>query len=175
MKELEYCQTVAGIPLLLGWRLSPELRLSFIRINPERSGKSCCVSMLPAFAAAQAEQLCSLVSGEISMMPLDGFDLDQLTPFRRRILLTLHGQVARGRLVSYGGLASLAGCLNAARAVGGALNANPFPVVIPCHRVVAADHTVGGFGPGIDWKLKLLVQENVRVGGNGFFSANYFC
>jgi len=67
----------------------------------------------------------------------------------------------------------LSGCPTAARAVGGAMNRNPFPIAIPCHRVVAADHSVGGFGPGSDWKLRLLTLEGVAL-TNGIFPENCF-
>ena len=48
------------------------------------------------------------------------------------------------------------------RAVGGACGANPIPVLIPCHRVLAAGHKLGGFSSGLEWKRKLLWREEVR-------------
>ena len=47
--------------------------------------------------------------------------------------------------------------------VGGACGANPIPVLIPCHRVLAANGKLGGFSGGLDWKRKLLARENVSV------------
>ena len=47
----------------------------------------------------------------------------------------------------------------AARAVGGALGRNPLPIVIPCHRVIRSDGSLGGFGAGLDWKKRLLALE----------------
>jgi len=79
-------------------------------------------------------------------------------PFERavyEILLT----VGPGETISYGRLAEMAGHPRAARAVGSAMAANPVPVVIPCHRVVRADGTLGNYGEDPDWKPRLLEHE----------------
>ena len=67
--------------------------------------------------------------------------------------------VPYGELASYGEIAQEAGRPRAARAVGGACNRNPIPIVVPCHRVVAADGTLGGYGSGLDIKRSLLALE----------------
>lgn len=64
---------------------------------------------------------------------------------------------------SYGEIARRIGRPNAVRAVGGACGANPIPVLIPCHRVLAANRKIGGFSAGLDWKRKLLEREGVTV------------
>jgi len=51
----------------------------------------------------------------------------------------------------------------AMRAVGGACGANPIPVLVPCHRVLAAHQALGGFSSGLDWKRKLLAREGIAV------------
>ena len=56
---------------------------------------------------------------------------------------------------------------NAARAVGTACGANPIPVFVPCHRVLAADRRLGGFSGGLDWKRALLRREGVQWRGDG--------
>ncbi|MDR3359609.1 MAG: methylated-DNA--[protein]-cysteine S-methyltransferase [Bifidobacteriaceae bacterium] len=68
-----------------------------------------------------------------------------------------------GRTKSYGQLAKELGRPGASRAVGTACGANPLPVVIPCHRVVKADGTLGGYGGGEDIKRTLLELEGVRT------------
>lgn len=70
-------------------------------------------------------------------------------------------EVPYGELVTYGELARAVGRPRAARAVGGAVGANPIPIIVPCHRVVAA-RGLGGFGPGLEWKRRLLALEGVR-------------
>lgn len=94
----------------------------------------------------------------------------QVTPFRRRVYEALL-EVPRGYVTTYGLLARRVGCASA-RAVGGALRANPFAPEVPCHRVVAADLSLGGFcgrreGVEIARKADLLKGEGVRVGKDG--------
>ena len=66
-----------------------------------------------------------------------------------------------GKTRSYGEIAKAIGKPKAVRAVGGACGANPIPVLVPCHRVLAAGNKIGGFGGGLDWKRKLLAAEGV--------------
>ena len=78
--------------------------------------------------------------------------------FERKVLNTLM-KVEMGRTVSYADLARRAQFQNAARAVGNCLNKNPIPILIPCHRVVRKDSSLGGYGAGIRWKRILLDLE----------------
>ncbi|MDR0592107.1 MAG: methylated-DNA--[protein]-cysteine S-methyltransferase [Bifidobacteriaceae bacterium] len=66
-----------------------------------------------------------------------------------------------GRTVSYGQVAQAVGRPGAARAVGQACGANPVPVVVPCHRIIRAGGSLGGFGGGLDVKTALLALEGV--------------
>ena len=89
-------------------------------------------------------------------------DLDWCTPFQRALLDTLRA-VPYGELVTYGELAALAGRPGAARAAGTFCAGNRFALVVPCHRVVAADG-LGGYGStGVGTKLRLLRLEGVAV------------
>jgi O-6-methylguanine DNA methyltransferase len=74
-------------------------------------------------------------------------------------------RIPRGEVRSYGRLARALGKPDASRAVGQACGENPVPLVVPCHRVVASDGTLGGFGGGIDVKRALLKLEGSTVGG----------
>jgi methylated-DNA-[protein]-cysteine S-methyltransferase len=92
---------------------------------------------------------------------------DDLSPFARTTLETLVERVPWGETVSYGELAELAGRPRAARAVGSIMAGNPVPFVVPCHRVIAAGHRIGGYGGGRDavpLKRWLLEREGVRFG-----------
>jgi methylated-DNA-[protein]-cysteine S-methyltransferase len=92
-------------------------------------------------------------------------NLESVTsPFRRRVLETLHCDVGYGETVSYGELAVMAGRPGAARAVGSAMATNPVPIVVPCHRVLAAGGKIGGYGGGLAIKRSLLAIEGVAVG-----------
>lgn len=91
-------------------------------------------------------------------------DLSGETLFCRRVYAALC-RVPAGRVVSYAGLARAAGC-GSPRAVGQALRRNPFAPRVPCHRVIAADGTLGGFhgqtaGPELARKRRLLKGEGV--------------
>ena len=83
---------------------------------------------------------------------------DTLAPFSRRVLFKL-ADVPFGRTISYGELAGLAGAPGAARAVGQVMARNPWPLIVPCHRVVGADGRLTGFGPGLAMKEYLLRLE----------------
>jgi methylated-DNA-[protein]-cysteine S-methyltransferase len=98
---------------------------------------------------------------------LRGFDhltLDlQGTGFQRRVWEAL-SQVPFGSKTTYKALAQSLNMPLGARAVGGALGANPIPIIIPCHRVVAADGSLGGFSSGLTNKRLLLAHEQVVMG-----------
>jgi methylated-DNA-[protein]-cysteine S-methyltransferase len=93
------------------------------------------------------------------------FDLPlkaQGTPFQQSIWSALQ-DIPYGQTTSYGELGSAIGKPGSARAVGGAVGANPLPIVIPCHRVLASDRRITGYsgGEGIPTKEKLLGLENI--------------
>ena len=88
-------------------------------------------------------------------------DLSRGTPFQREVWNALK-KLPRGQTVTYARLAAIIGRPGAARAVGGACGANPLPVFIPCHRVLAAGGGLGGFSAGLKWKRLLLELETGR-------------
>ena len=93
-------------------------------------------------------------------------DLSQLTAFHRQVLQAA-ARIPRGSVMTYGGLARMLGKPRAARAVGRALATNPVPLVIPCHRVIASDGSLGGYSArgGVSTKLRLLRFEGAPVAG----------
>jgi O-6-methylguanine DNA methyltransferase len=70
-------------------------------------------------------------------------------------------KIPYGKTKSYGEIAQAVGKPKAVRAVGGACGANSIPVLVPCHRVLAANKKIGGFSSGLGWKCKLLELEGV--------------
>lgn len=70
-----------------------------------------------------------------------------------------------GTTCSYAQLAAAVGRPRAVRAVGGANGANPLPIVVPCHRVIAADGSIGGYSGGLDRKRWLLAHEGITPRG----------
>jgi methylated-DNA-[protein]-cysteine S-methyltransferase len=96
------------------------------------------------------------------------FDMEGMTEFRRNVML-ICADIPQGETVSYRELASRAGRPGASRAAGSVMAKNPFPLVVPCHRVVASDGKLGGFSSddGISQKQRLLRHEGVALDRSG--------
>jgi methylated-DNA-[protein]-cysteine S-methyltransferase len=93
-------------------------------------------------------------------------DLRHVTPFQRRVLEAARA-VPRGSVATYGELGRRIGRPGAARAVGQALGSNPVPIVVPCHRVLASDGSLGGYSGrgGLRTKRRLLALEGALLAG----------
>ncbi len=89
---------------------------------------------------------------------LPPLDWSGKTEFQKSVWRALL-KLAAGQTKSYGEIAADLGKPRAVRAVGGACGANPIPVLVPCHRVLAANRKLGGFSGGLDWKRNLLARE----------------
>ncbi len=102
-----------------------------------------------------------------------GFDLEVdlrgLSRFHVRVLRALR-RIPYGALTTYMRLARQAGNPTAPRATGRAVGANPIPIVVPCHRVIASDGTLGGYGGGLDTKRSLLALERGEVPSGGWLT-----
>ena len=107
-----------------------------------------------------ARRLIKMYAGEESVFSLSRLNLSALTNFSAKVLRHA-SKIPRGKVETYSGLAAQLGMPRAARAVGTALANNPFPIAIPCHRVVKADGTLGEFGGGLKMKRELLEREGV--------------
>jgi len=90
-------------------------------------------------------------------------DISGLGSFTRKVLNELR-KIPYGETRSYGWLAKKVGKPGAARAVGQALKRNPIPIIIPCHRIIRDDGTIGGFSMGVNIKERLLALEGVKIG-----------
>jgi len=100
-------------------------------------------------------------------------DMADLPPFNQRVY-EIARRIPPGQTSSYGDIARQLGDPNAARAVGKALGENPFPIIVPCHRVLAAGHQSGGFSApgGVSTKLRLLLIERAQLqDGPGLFDS----
>ncbi|NLE07871.1 MAG: methylated-DNA--[protein]-cysteine S-methyltransferase [Dehalococcoidales bacterium] len=91
-------------------------------------------------------------------------DFSGATDFQRRVWQAAR-RIPYGESRSYGWVAAQAKNPRASRAAGNALGRNPFPVIVPCHRVIAGDGTIGGFSSGLAMKRRLLALESIRVTG----------
>lgn len=126
----------------------------------DRSGR-------PATASEWAHEIEAYFTRDRLGWTADEVDLASLclTPFREAVYQALLG-VRPGTVVTYGGLAAAAGRPRAARAVGSAMAENPLPLVVPCHRVVRADGTLGRYGDDERWKPLLLALEGALSQGS---------
>lgn len=88
------------------------------------------------------------------------------TPFEAAVVGAL-ARVPYGHVVSYGQLAAAAGYPKAQRATGSVMARNPLTIILPCHRVVRGDGTLGRWSDEPAWKRRLLELEGVDVGGDG--------
>jgi methylated-DNA-[protein]-cysteine S-methyltransferase len=104
-------------------------------------------------------QLMEYVAGQRRSLDLP-IDLRCGSPFQRRVWRAIRG-IPYGRVRSYKWVAMRVGGARYARAVGNALGANPLPIVVPCHRVVAHDASLGGFTGGLQTKRRLLGLEGI--------------
>jgi len=89
-------------------------------------------------------------------------DFRLVTPFQRKVL-SATARIPFGHYVSYGDIARRIGQPEARRAVGGALGKNPVAIVVPCHRVIAADGSIGGYTGGLDIKRALFRIEDIDI------------
>jgi len=103
-------------------------------------------------------QILRFLSGEPVEFSLDILDWSQVNDFQKKVLL-LESRIPRGYISTYGRLAKKAGVPKAARAVGQALAHNPYPIIIPCHRTVKSDGSLGGYRGGAELKKRLLKTE----------------
>lgn len=72
-------------------------------------------------------------------------------------------EVPKGKITTYGELAKAVGFTNGQRAVGKIMNKNPYPVIIPCHRVVKSDGKIGGYAYGEEIKKNMLQKEGIKI------------
>ncbi|MGH6634693.1 MAG: methylated-DNA--[protein]-cysteine S-methyltransferase [Gammaproteobacteria bacterium] len=150
---------VAGVQL-------PEARDSETRARLLQRFPNARGSPAPPDVQRAIDSIVALLHGETSDLSTITLDMDGVPPFHRRVY-----EVARtippGVTLSYGDIAARLGAHGSARAVGQALGRNPFAIVVPCHRVLAAGGKVGGFSAngGITTKLRLLAIEGAQANG----------
>lgn len=146
-------ETAKGIDAIVLPKSSRQAVLSELGLL---SAKLLARPISPRLREAQAQLIGYLVGTRQSFdLPLD---LSRGTGFQQKVWRTLR-RISYGRLRSYQWVAARVGGRQYARAVGNAVGANPMPIVIPCHRIVAQDMSLGGFSCGLPTKRKLLTLE----------------
>ena len=158
------CAVVAGPDGLLGVMLPSSeetvLRGRISRLHPyavERAPRGAV-----ADAVARIQQLLSVGEADLSPIVLDEASIGA---FERQVY-EIAREVPPGRTITYGEIARRIGDVSDSRRVGQALGRNPWPIVVPCHRVLGADGKAGGFSApgGVDTKMRMLALERARVG-----------
>jgi O-6-methylguanine DNA methyltransferase len=157
-----------SVPAVLWFQL-PEATAALTEARiAEKSGAGKAAAA-PLQIAALIEKVGKHLAGELQDFRGIQVDLSAAAPFARRVLETTR-EIPAGRTVTYGELARSVGRPDAARAVGQIMAGNPIPLIIPCHRVVAAGGRPGGFSApgGRATKADLLAIE--RAGSGLLFS-----
>ncbi len=120
----------------------------------------------PAQARHAIDGIVALLSGQPIDLADVAIDLGSVGEFDRRVYEVTR-RIPPGRTLTYGALAAQLGDAQLARAVGQALGCNPLAIIVPCHRVLAANGQLGGFSAsaGAIAKRRLLLIEGARIGG----------
>ena len=139
-------------PLQVEWRNGRLVAIHFGGSRPENHN-------LPDDFQAFLDSLERYLKGEKVCFRVP-IDTGPQPPFMDRVLHEC-ARIPYGVSRSYAELARAAGSPRAARAVGQAMARNPIPIVIPCHRVLASNGHLGGYGGGLDWKRFLLKLEGI--------------
>lgn len=149
---------VIGYPVIL-WSVYKK-RPKIIRIVLAKNPKSFPGSnaSLPPEIKALAGRIEKFLNGKDVGFPLSILRLDLCPVFQQKVLAAAHA-IPRGRISTYQLIAKQIGKPKTARAVGLALATNPFPLIIPCHRVIRSDGSLGGYQGGLKMKQALLKME----------------
>jgi len=131
--------------------------LQFPKAGPPKDDTTKLPATRHSWGKLTAAALKAVLAGKcpVELPPLD---LSIGTPFQQAVWRQML-KIRPGQTKSYGEIARAIDRPNAVRAVGGACGANPIPVLVPCHRVLAANGQLGGFSGGLDWKRRLLAIE----------------
>lgn len=156
----------------LAWR---DTRIAGVRLPaPETSHLHAAISRQhPGAIESEAndvareavDRIRALLSGKHEDLRSIAVDLEAVPEFNRRVYDAARA-IEPGQTRTYGEIAAQLGDKKAARAVGAALGANPVPIIVPCHRVLAAGGKTGGFTApgGLDTKMHMLALERARTG-----------
>ncbi|MGN6109023.1 MAG: methylated-DNA--[protein]-cysteine S-methyltransferase [Kofleriaceae bacterium] len=142
----------------------PDDRETFARLSRACPGASLATP--PAEVQRAIDDIISLLDGRDVDLGTIALDMAEVPAFHRSVYEVAR-EIPRGATMTYGEIATRLGARGASRAVGQALGRNPFPIVVPCHRVVAAGQRPGGFsgGGGVSTKLRMLAIEGAPAAG----------
>jgi methylated-DNA-[protein]-cysteine S-methyltransferase len=161
--DLGTCGIVWREGVIIGLQL-PENSDAEARTLLRRRFEAAKESVPEGVAANAIDAIRAHMAGRDARLDDIPLDLGSVAPFARRVYEAARG-VPAGSVATYGEIATRIGQPGEARAVGQALGRNPFPIVIPCHRVLGSSGKVGGFSAhgGVATKLRLLTLERARI------------
>lgn len=157
------CGIAWGVGGIVGVQL-PESDEAQTRARVMRRHAGVAEATPPPKVQRAADGIAALLAGEARDLWFVVLDLEGVPAFERRVY-AIARTIKPGETMTYGEIASRIGQAGAARAVGWALGRNPFAIVVPCHRVVAANGKAGGFSAsgGKVTKMRLLTIERART------------
>ena len=171
-------------PVAILWSVhqgQPKVRRVLLS-RAELSAKQTLKSLFPDSIASScaeidtlADRIAAFLGGKDIRFSLAVARLDLFSPFQQKVLRAEH-EIPRGKVSTYQRIGGHLGHPQAARAVGTALAHNPFSIIVPCHRAIRSDGTLGGFQGGVEMKRALLEMEGVLVDGSGrVVSGKQYC
>lgn len=134
---------------------------------PDSVGSSC------SEINVVADDIEAFLSGEDIQFSLEMVCMDISSGFQQEVLRAEH-RIPRGSISTYQRIARHLGSPNGARAVGNALAHNPFPIIIPCHRAIRSDRSLGGYQGGLEMKRTLLEMEGIEFDDTGRIATEDF-
>jgi methylated-DNA-[protein]-cysteine S-methyltransferase len=143
----------------------PERSESATRARLQRRYPDAQETSPPPHIQQVIDSIVAVIRGEAREFSAAVLDLDSVPQFHQRVYAVAR-TIPAGSTLSYGEIAAQLGDRSAAREVGEAMGRNPFPIIVPCHRVLAAGGKLGGFSAagGVTTKLRLLEIEGAQVG-----------
>jgi methylated-DNA-[protein]-cysteine S-methyltransferase len=176
-----YRRTQFG-PVAIVWSIHqghPAIRLVLLS-KPGLTAKQILKSTFPGSISSScaeidsvAEQIAAFLDGDDIRFSHHMARLDLCPPFQQKVLHAEYG-IPRGKVSTYQRIAKYLGHAQGARAVSNALAHNPFPIIIPCHRAIRSDGTLGGFQGGSEMKRSLLEMEGVSLNDSDRVVSNSF-
>lgn len=151
-------------PQVIAFQL-PEANAGMTEARIAQKSSAAKARIIPPKIKALIKRVNLHFSGDAQDFQDIAIDLDGLGPFAREVY-AIARKIPSGRTATYGELAGRAGSPGAARAVGQAMGKNPIPLIIPCHRVLAAGRKLGGFSAhgGLSTKARMLELEGAVIG-----------
>lgn len=161
--EIGRCGIAWGERGLLGVQL-PEADDTRTRARILQKAPGAQEAPMPANIHQACDAMAELLRGEAMDLSFIAVDLEKIPDFNRSVY-DIARTIAPGETLTYGDIATRLGDKLLSRAVGKALGENPFPIVIPCHRVLAANGKTGGFSAngGVTTKFRMLAIERARI------------